>query len=450
MQSSILCPVEIQKRHSATVHIFAVLILIWKLKFPGIFCQMLAQVFDLKLKTEIFPVLLCRKFLYDLLNGTGVTSVICKEKFRTGSQHIILIQQSITVHAARKFIALCRDVLKDLNIHLLLRCRFFHLCPILVNVHVFVRKTEQLSHSTAVEITRQCVTCRITDRHFRIFAGVFCRMIPDILKTFPNTIVVKSLKDSYKLITAVTPCKKFLRDSLAKLYCKRTDVFVTFVMTKIIVDHSQIIQVKYAHRNQFICRDRIWSIKDLLTFILVRKPGCFIEVDFFLKDPVLCGKTDCLDKFCSDDQNQAQDIRQNYFFQFIQGCGFFLGINFRVADRLVTNLEKMLALRNNIGVLVTFFPDKEKFTSEFFFKTLCKLVHLVLKILIRKTHKIQLVTSIAQSFNIGRDRLIHLILRLPGNLQLDHTLRAAAHQSRIVNDTGRSLDLAHHRHDHKK
>ena len=110
----------------------------------------------------------------------------------------------------------------------------------------------------------------------------------------------------------------------------------------------------------------------------------------------------------------------------------------------------MLALRNNIGVLVTFFPDKEKFTSEFFFKTLCKLVHLVLKILIRKTHKIQLVTSIAQSFNIGRDRLIHLILRLPGNLQLDHTLRAAAHQSRIVNDTGRSLDLAHHRHDHKK
>ena len=275
-------------------------------------------------------------------------------------------------------------------------------------------------------------------------------MIPDILKTFPNTIVVKSPKDSDKLITTVTPCKKFLRDSLAKLYCKRTDVFVTFVMTKIIVDRSQIIQVKYAHRNQFICRDRIWSIKDLLTFILVWKPGCFIEVDFFLKDPVLCGKTDCLDKFCSDDQNQAQDIRQNYFFQFIQGCGFFLGINFRVADRLVTNLEKMLALRNNIGVLVTFFPDKEKFTSEFFFKTLCKLVHLVLKILIRKTHKIQLVTSIAQSFNIGRDRLIHLILRLPGNLQLDHTLRAAAHQSRIVNDTGRSLDLAHHRHDHKK
>lgn len=80
MQPSILCPVEIQNRHSATVHIFAVLILIGKLKFPGIFCQMLTQVFDLKLKAEIFPVLLCRKFLYDLLNGAGVTSVICKEK----------------------------------------------------------------------------------------------------------------------------------------------------------------------------------------------------------------------------------------------------------------------------------------------------------------------------------------------------------------------------------
>ena len=226
-------------------------------------------------------------------------------------------------------------------------------------------------------------------------------MIPDILKTFPNTIVVKSPKDSDKLITTVTPCKKFLRNSLAKLYCKRTDVFVTFVMAKIIVDRSQIIQVKYAHRNQFICRDRIWSIKDLLTFILVRKPGCFIEVDFFLKDPVLCGKTDCLDKFRSNDQHQAQDICKNHLLKMIQGSCFFLGIHFCVTDRFITDLEKMLALRNNIGVLVAFFPDKKKFTSEFFLKILCKLVHLILEILVRKAHKIQLVTSIAQAFNIG-------------------------------------------------
>ena len=399
MQSSILCPVEIQKRHSATVHIFAVLILIWKLKFPGIFCQMLAQVFDLKLKTEIFPVLLCRKFLYDLLNGTGVTSVICKEKFRTGSQHIILIQQSITVHAARKFIALCRDVLKDLNIHLLLRCRFFHLCPILVNVHVFVRKTEQVSHSTAVEITRQCVTCRIADRQLRVPSGVICHMIFDLLEAFPDSAMIHPFKYNNEFISAVTPCKKLLRNCFPKQNCKRADIFITFIMPHIIVDDPQIIQIKYTKCNQFFLSDHSRIIKDLFTLILIRKSCCFIQINLLLKNSVLCCKANCSDKFCSYDQNKSQNIHKNHFFQIIQSSCFFLRIDLRVPYCFITDLEKLIALPDNFCILVPILPRKKKFTSQFI-KIMLKFIHFILKVLIFQTYKIQFLTAIPQTLNV--------------------------------------------------
>ena len=160
--------------------------------------------------------------------------------------------------------------------------RLFHLCTVFVNVHIFVGKSEQLTHRTSLKITGKRISRRIADRHLRMLSGILSRLLADLLKTLAHSCMIQSLQDSNKFITAVTSCKKLFRYCLSKLYCKGADVFVTFVMTERIVNRSKIIHVKYTHGNQFFIRDRIWIIKDFLTFVFVRKPGCLVEVDFFL------------------------------------------------------------------------------------------------------------------------------------------------------------------------
>ena len=201
---------------------------------------------------------------------------------RTCSQHIILIQKRVTVNTVRKLISLLCDFLKDADIHLLFLSRLFYLGTILVDVHIFVGKSEQLTHRASLKITGKRVSRRIADWHLRMLSGILSRLLADLLKTLTHSCMIQSLQDSNKFITAVTSCKKFIRNCLSELYRKGTDVLVSLIMTKCIVDRSEIIHIKYTHGNLFSIRNRIWIVEDLLTFVFVRKSGRLVEVYLFL------------------------------------------------------------------------------------------------------------------------------------------------------------------------
>ena len=281
MQSAVLGPVTGQYRHSSPSNIFVSFILIQQFNFL-VFLQMFCQICSLKFHPHCLTVLICPQFLNDLLNRTGIAAIFRKKKARTCSQHIILIQKRVTVNTVRKLISLLRDFFKDADIHPLFLSRLFHLCTVLVDVHIFVGKAEQLPHRASLKITGKRIARRIADRYLRMLSGILSGLLTDLLKAFAHTCMIQPLQNSNKFITAVTSCKKFIRNCLSELYCKGADVFITFVMTERIVDRPEIIHIKYAHGNQFFLRDRIWIIEDFLTFVFVRKPGCLVEVDFFL------------------------------------------------------------------------------------------------------------------------------------------------------------------------
>ena len=181
---------------------------------------MFCQICSLKFHTHCLTVLICPQFLNDLLNRTRIAAIFRKEKVRTCSQHIILIQKRITVNTVRKLISLLCDFLKDADIHLLFLSRLFYLGTVLVDVHIFVGKSEQLSHRASLKITGKRVSRRIADWHLRMLSGILSRLLTNLLKTLTHSCMIQSLQDSNKFITAVTSCKKFIRNCLSELYRK--------------------------------------------------------------------------------------------------------------------------------------------------------------------------------------------------------------------------------------
>ena len=149
-------------------------------------------------------------------------------------------------------------------------------------------------------------------------------MIADVLQTFPNALMIHSFQNRNEFITTITTCKKFFRYCLTELDCKRANILVPFVMSQIIVDRSQIIQIKHTHCHQLVLRYRLRLIQNLLTFVFVWKSRSLIQIDFFLQNLILCSKTYHLYQFRSNDQYQSQNINQYDFFQMIQSGRFFL------------------------------------------------------------------------------------------------------------------------------
>ena len=224
-------------------------------------------------------------------------------------------------------------------------------------------------------------------------------MISYLLEAVPDSAMIHSFKYNKEFITSVTSCKKLPGNCFPKQPRKQANIFITLVVSHIIVDDSQIIQIKYTECDQFFLPDRSWSIKDLFTLILIRKSCCLVQIYLFLKDFVLCRKAECPDQFCSNDQNKAQNIHENYFFQIIQGSCLFLCINLCIPYCLITNLEKLIALLNNLCIFVSLLPYQKKFTSHFF-KITCKLIHFILEVLIFQTYKIQFLTAIPQTLDV--------------------------------------------------
>ena len=148
-----------------------------------------------------------------------------------------------------------------------------------------------------------------------MLSGIFCSLVADVLQTFPNALMVQSLQNRNKFITTITTCKKFFRYRLTELDCKRANILIPFVMSQIIVDRSQIIQIKHTHCHQLVLRYRPRLIQNLLTFVFVWKSRSLIQIDFFLQNLILSGKVYRLYQLCSNDQYQSQDINQYNFFQ---------------------------------------------------------------------------------------------------------------------------------------
>ena len=149
-------------------------------------------------------------------------------------------------------------------------------------------------------------------------------MISYPLEAFPDSAMIHSFKYNKEFISSVTPCKKLLWNCFPKQFRKQANIFIAPVVSHIIVDDSQIIQVKHTECNQFFLSDHSRNIKDLFTLILIRKSCCLVQIYLFLKDFVLCRKAECSDQFCANDQNKTQNIHENYFFQIVQGSCLLL------------------------------------------------------------------------------------------------------------------------------
>ena len=161
-----------------------------------------------------------------------------------------------------------------------------------------------------------------------------------------------------KFIATVTSCEIFLWHSLTHLNCKRTDIFIPFIMSQIVVDGSKIVQIKYTQRDCSILSHRFRIIQNLFTFILVRKPCRLVKIHFLLQQSVLCRITQCLDQLNSDQNDQADNITDHNFLKFVQSSCFFLRIRLCISGCLITNLEKMVTFLDNLRIFVSFFPYK--------------------------------------------------------------------------------------------
>ena len=74
-------------------------------------------------------------------------------------------------------------------------------------------------------------------------------MLPDPLQTIPDSLIIQAFQHGNKLIASVASHKMFSRDSFTKKDGKRPDVLITFLMSQVIVNGSEIIKVKNADRN---------------------------------------------------------------------------------------------------------------------------------------------------------------------------------------------------------
>ena len=136
--------------------------------------------------------------------------------------------------------------------------------------------------------------------------------------------MVSLLKNRDELISSVPADKVFRIYRKAKLFGKGTDIFVSLVMSQIVVDDSQVIQIKHTDGCTLFFSERCGIAQDLFAFVFVRQPCGFIQIDFLSQDPVLCRKAECPKQFHTDQKYQADNVCNYNLFKMIQCSRSFL------------------------------------------------------------------------------------------------------------------------------
>ena len=90
--------------------------------------------------------------------------------------------------------------------------------------------------------------------------GILCDALSHLSETGIRFLMIQSMKQCQKLVTAIPAHKMLLWNCQTQLLCKRTDVFVSFIMSQIVVDRPQIVQIKDTDRHWRILRHWLWCI----------------------------------------------------------------------------------------------------------------------------------------------------------------------------------------------
>ena len=91
-------------------------------------------------------------------------------------------------------------------------------------------------------------------------------------------------------------------------------------MSQIVIDDSQVVQIKHTDGCTLFFSERCGIAQDLFAFVFVRQPCGFIQIDFLSQDPVLCRIAECPKQFRTNQKYQADNICNYNLFKMIQ-CG---------------------------------------------------------------------------------------------------------------------------------
>ena len=91
VQSAILCFVHKQYRHPSTANTIFLSILIRKFYLLTFITKLLRKIRNLQFIPHTLTVFIHSQFLHDLLDSTGIASILGKKESRTRTQHIVLI-----------------------------------------------------------------------------------------------------------------------------------------------------------------------------------------------------------------------------------------------------------------------------------------------------------------------------------------------------------------------
>ena len=124
------------------------------------------------------------------------------------------------------------------------------LYAVLVDVHVFVGLGKELAHrGRFIIITGKRIAHRVADRHVGVSLGILAHVRTNPSETGFHGSSIGMPQHRDKLIAAVAAHKAGLGRHAPQLLGKRTDVLVTLLVAKAVIDRMQIVKIEDAHRN---------------------------------------------------------------------------------------------------------------------------------------------------------------------------------------------------------
>ena len=130
--------------------------------------------------------------------------------------------------------------------------RLLYFSTVLIHIHIFICIAEQLAHRAFLKILRHRITDGIADRHLRVFLRILLRLLTDILQAHAHSFAIQPAQYHKKLIASVTAHELLRRYCTAQLHRKAPDILIPFIVSEIIVDPAQIVQIKYTQRRNTI------------------------------------------------------------------------------------------------------------------------------------------------------------------------------------------------------
>ena len=314
------------------------------------------------------------------------------------------------------------------------------ICTVFVHIHILVGVAEQLPQGAALEVAGDGAACRIAQGHLGVLAGILCHLRPDAAQHILCAVPVHAVEDSDELVAAVAAHKVLGWHGQTQLFGKGADVLVALVVAEVIVDGAQVVEVKDAERRVSV--RRVGRVQELFALVLVVQAGGLIEVDFALQNAVHSRVPQGLEDLITEQKQQPHDVREDDFFQKVEGRGPLLGGDLGQVGGLVAGLEEMLALGDDGCLGVAALTDKDELVSQVV-EFAGKSGHLGLKIRVVQPHQVQLAAAEAEAVDVGGHIDEEIIFRRAGNFELDDALGLAAHEAGVVDDPGRTLYLAH-------